>query len=319
MQLIRDRLEGCLFGLAIGDAIGAPVEFMKRGSFAEVTGYQNGGKFRLEAGEWTDDTAMALCLAKSLIDADGFDPTDQLERYTDWLKNGYMSCTGKAIGVGKTVMRALMDYHRTKSPCSTLTHEKFSGNGSLMRLAPIPIYYHESLETAVHYAALSSTTTHTSAIAVDACRYMAYLLVHLFHGIDKNELFSDKFVDGVVRFFHDNPLHPEVQNIVNGTLITKSVDDIQSSGYAIHSLEAALWSFYHTGSFKAAVLKAVNLGDDADTVGAITGQIAGAHYGRQAIESPLIERLAQCQTIERVVDELIHRRKRTKEDQDNAY
>lgn len=281
MQYLKDRLNGSLLGLAIGDALGAPVEFMKRGSFPDVVGYQAGGKFRLQSGEWTDDTAMALCLAQSLIRVGGFDPVDQLERYIQWLTNGYMSCTGKAVGVGKTVLRALMNYHRTNNARSLLVHEKFSGNGSLMRLAPIPIYYHSSLDAAVYYAALSSKTTHGSVIAIDACRYLAFVLVHLFCGIDKDGLFSEKFIDEVKRYFHDDPLHPEVENIASGMFIAKTADDIQSSGYAIHSLEAAMWSFYHTDTFEAAILKAVNLGDDADMVGAIAGQIAGAHYGKK--------------------------------------
>ncbi len=309
MQFLKDRLNGALLGLAIGDALGAPVEFVKRGSFPDVVGYQAGGKFRLQSGEWTDDTAMALCLAQSLIDMDGFDPVDQLERYIQWLTNGYMSCTGKTVGVGKTVLRALMNYHRTNNACSLLVHEKFSGNGSLMRLAPIPIYYHSSLDAAVYYAAHSSKTTHASVIAIDVCRYLAYVLVHLFYGIAKDEFFGDKFIDDIYRYFHDDPLHPEVENIASGMFIAKTADDIQSSGYAIHSLEAAMWSFYHTDTFEAAILKAVNLGDDADTVGAITGQIAGAHYGKKGIASSLLKGLAHLQMIESIADGLTDQRK----------
>lgn len=311
IQALNNRLFGCMFGLAIGDAMGAPVEFMKRGSFAEVTGYQKGGKFRLQAGEWTDDTAMALSLAQSLIDTKGFDPIDQLDKYMDWLQHGYMSCTGKAIGVGKTVLRSLMNYHRTKRPHSDLTHEKFSGNGSLMRLAPVLIYYHCSLEDAVHYAALSSKTTHASALAVDSCRYMAYILVKLFNGSDKNELFSENFIHELQQFFQHDPLHLEVMEIASGMFIAKCIDDIQSTGYVIHSLEAALWSFYHTDYFETAILKAVNFGDDADTVGAITGQIAGAYYGKKGIPGQLLNDLAKYEMIEIITDELIHRRNET--------
>ena len=179
-----NRLKGCMLGLAIGDAMGAPVEFMKRGTFEPVTGYRSGGKFRLNAGEWTDDTAMALCLAQSLIDCKGFDPIDQLNKYLEWLDSGYMSCTGKMVGLGKTCWRSLVRYRRTGQPYTDIKHEKFSGNGSLMRLAPICIYYATDLDKAVHYAALSSKTTHGSPIAIDACRYFAYIVVHLLNGAD---------------------------------------------------------------------------------------------------------------------------------------
>ena len=142
----EDRQKGSLLGLAIGDAMGAPVEFMKRGTFEPVTEYRSGGKFRLKAGEWTDDTAMALCLAKSLLESKGFDPIDQMDKYTAWMYEGYMSCTGKSIGLGKTCQRSLIRYSRTKQAYTDIKHEKFSGNGSLMRLAPVCIYYAYSID-----------------------------------------------------------------------------------------------------------------------------------------------------------------------------
>ena len=109
--------------------MGAPVEFCRRGSFVPVTEYRSGGKFRLRAGEWTDDTAMALCLAQSLIDSDGFDPKDQLDKYLRWIDTGYMSCAGKAVGLGKTIMRSLIRYRRKGQTYADIKHEKFSGNG----------------------------------------------------------------------------------------------------------------------------------------------------------------------------------------------
>ena len=205
--LQKNRQEGSLLGLAIGDAMGAPVEFKQRGTFEPVTTYRSGGKFRLKAGEWTDDTAMALCLAKSLLESKGFDPIDQLDKYVAWMYEGYMSCTGKSIGLGKTCQRSLIRYGRTKHSCTDLKHEKFSGNGSLMRLAPICIYYADNIDEAVQYAALSSKTTHASPIAVDCCRYMAYVILHLFVAEDKNEIFSQKFREKVHVYLSDDPLH----------------------------------------------------------------------------------------------------------------
>ena len=302
--MAMNRKKGCMYGLAIGDAMGAPVEFIARGTFEPVTEYRSGGKFRLEAGEWTDDTAMALCLAQSLIDSNGFDPHDQLDKYLKWIDEGYMSCNGRMIGLGKVCMRSLVRYRRTKQPYTDITHEKFSGNGSLMRLAPVCIYYAGQLDKAIHLSAQSSKTTHGSPVAVDACRYFAYLIVRLLQGIDISEIFSNNFRDEVYDYFMEMPLHKSLSTIVDGEFRYKNVDKISSSGYVVHSLEAALWSFYHSDSFEEAVLKAVNLGDDADTVGAITGQLAGAYYGIDSIPKKWITELRQKDRINTVFDTL---------------
>ena len=296
----ESRLKGCMLGLAIGDAMGAPVEFMKRGTFEPITGYRSGGKFRLNAGEWTDDTAMALCLAQSLIDSNGFDPIDQLDKYLEWIDSGYMSCTGKMVGLGKTCWRSLVRYRRTGQAYTDIKHEKFSGNGSLMRLSPICIYYVDDLDQAVHHAALSSKTTHGSPIAVDCCRYFAYVILNFVNGIDKDTLFSDRFISDTYKYFSDEPLHRELNSIIRCEYISKGEDEIQSTGYAIHSLEAALWSFYHTSTLEDAILKSVNLGDDADTVGVITGQLAGAYYGMDGILEEWINGLSHLDLIETV-------------------
>ena len=294
------RLKGCILGLAIGDAMGAPVEFMKRGTFEPVTAYRSGGKFRLNAGEWTDDTAMALCLAQSLIESKGFDPIDQLDKYIKWIDTGYMSCTGKMVGLGKTCMRSLIRYRSKGQAYTGLKHEKFSGNGSLMRLAPICIYYADNLDKAVHYAVLSSKTTHGSPIAIDCCRYFAYIIVHLLNGLEKDMLFSNEFIAGVYRYFLDDPLHDELNSIIRCEFTSKCANEIQSSGYAIHSLEASLWSFHHTHTFEEAILKSVNLGDDSDTVGAITGQMVGAYYGVDGVSNEWISGLSRLDLIESV-------------------
>ncbi len=300
MTTKTNRQIGCMLGLAIGDAMGAPVEFQKRGSFVPVTEYRSGGKFRLNAGEWTDDTAMALCLAQSLIDSNGFDPIDQMDKYLRWIDTGYMSCTGKMVGLGKTCWRSLVRYRRMGEPYTDIKHEKFSGNGSLMRLAPICIYYSGNLDQAVYYAALSSKTTHGSPIAVDCCRYFAYIVMHLLNGVDKDMIFSDKFISRLYRYF-DEPLHRELNFIIKGDFTTKIEDEVHSSGYVIHSLEASLWSFYHTDTFEKAILKSVNLGDDADTVGAITGQLVGAFYGVDGILDEWISGLSKLDLIEDIL------------------
>lgn len=303
-----NRMQGCLLGLAIGDAMGAPVEFKKRGTFQPVTEYRSGGKFRLKTGEWTDDTAMALCLAQSLIDCKGFDPHDQMEKYLEWMECGYMSCTGKAIGMGTIVMRTLIRYKRNRQPYTDICHEKFSGNGSLMRLAPVCLFYADNIDDAVHFSSLSSATTHGSLIAIDACRYCAYLITHLLQGLEKEEIFTYQFQKRLKAYFKGAPLHKSLYVVIKGCFKNKSIKGIVSSGYVVHSLEAALWSFYHSKTFEEAILTAVNLGDDADTVGAITGQIAGAYYGLQGIPKNWTKNLQQAELIMSIAKQLIERK-----------
>jgi ADP-ribosylglycohydrolase len=155
------------------------------------------------------------------------------------------------------------------------------------------MYYANDIEKAVNYAALSSRTTHGSPIAIDACRYFSYILVSLFNGMEEEMLFSDAFEINVRLFFKNEPLHPALDPIVAGEYQNKKEEEISNSGYVIDSLEAALWSFYHTSTFKDAILNAVNLGDDADTVGAITGQLVGACYGMHAIPEEWILELGR--------------------------
>ena len=131
-----DRLRGCLLGLAVGDAAGTTVEFMRRGSFAPVTDLVGGGPFRLQPGQWTDDTSMALCLATSLVFQNVLDPVDQMNRYVEWYRTGYLSSTGSCFDIGGTVRQALEGYERTGNPFSGSIDPSSAGNGCIMRLAP---------------------------------------------------------------------------------------------------------------------------------------------------------------------------------------
>lgn len=267
---------GCLIGLACGDAIGTTVEFKSRGSFTPVTDMIGGGIYNLKPGQWTDDTSMALCLAKSLtrkltINEESFDPKDQMDRYIDWRDNGYMSSTGKCFDIGNTVSAALRNYEQTREPYSGSEAPRSAGNGSLMRLASIAMFYHNSAEDTAKYAELSSKTTHGAVEAVDACHLFSLMLHNALKGKTKDQVLFE------TETYRE--LTPTIENIQKGSYKDKNIDDIKGSGYVIESLEAALWCFYKASTFEESVLKAVNLGDDADTTAAICGQLAGAYYG----------------------------------------
>ena len=178
----RERFRGCLLGLAAGDALGTTLEFKRPGSFEPINDMIGGGPFGLEPGEWTDDTSMALCLAASLLARRGFDPMDQMERYVRWRDEGYLSSTGKCFDIGNTVSGALALFSRTGEPFAGSSDRWSAGNGSLMRLAPVPMYYCGNAAEAIDRSAESSKTTHGAVEAVDACRYFAGLLVGALNG-----------------------------------------------------------------------------------------------------------------------------------------
>jgi ADP-ribosyl-[dinitrogen reductase] hydrolase len=252
-----------------------------------------GGPFALQPGQWTDDTAMALCLAESLIEKRNFDPKDQMDRYCRWWKEGYLSSTGTCFDIGVTVRKSLESYIRTGEPFAGSTDPFTAGNGSLMRLAPVPLAFRANVELAIHNAGESSRTTHGAPAAVDACRYFAGLLLGALGGRSKEEILSGFFCPGPDRdYWQRHVLSPAIAEIANGSFKQKEPPEIIGSGFVVRSLEAALWAFYRSDSFREGALRAVNLGDDADTTGAIYGQLAGAYYGVNAIPQNWIERLA---------------------------
>lgn len=291
----RDRFRGCLLGLAVGDAVGTTVEFQRRGTFTPISDMIGGGPFELEPGQWTDDTSMALCLGTSLVETGRFDVADQMRRYSRWAEEGYLSSNGRCFDIGNTVRAALNRYATTGDPFSGSTDARSAGNGSIMRLAPVPMFYFMDRQAAVRHAAESSRTTHGAAECVDACRLLSGILVRALDGVGKDEvLIAERSFDGAGK----------IVMIASGQYRDKTEDMIRGTGYVVESLEAALWCFHHTSTFEAAILKAANLEDDADTTAAVCGQVAGAYYGIAGIPSRWLERLAMRREIRALADRL---------------
>ena len=282
----------------MGDALGAALEFKRPGTFEPISDMVGGGPWRLQPGQWTDDTSMALCLAESLIERGGFDPKDQMERYLRWYRQGHLSSTGVCFDIGNTTARALHHFERTREPYSGPTDPYSAGNGSMMRLAPVPVFYYArgDLKAAIERAADSSRTTHGAAACIDACRYLAYLIVGALSGVPKDELLNPPPLEFLTR---------EVRAVAEGSFKHRHPPAIRGSGYVVESLEAALWAFWHSDDFREGCLRAVNLGDDADTTGAVYGQLAGAYYGAGAIPASWRERLAMRDLIVAYADRLI--------------
>lgn len=298
VQTSKDRINrarGALLGLAVGDAVGTTVEFKARGSFVQLTDMVGGGVFNLKPGQWTDDTSLALCLATSLVEK-GFDTHDQMCRYIRWRETGYMSSTGRCFDVGRATSEALDRFKLTGNPIAGSTLPSSAGNGSIMRLAPIPIYYQDDPELAIEMSVAQSRTTHQSAQCLDACRLLGVVLLRALHGLSKDDVLSDNL--------RVERMSEALVLIAMGDYKDKTASEIIGSGYVVESLEAAFWCFWKTNSFEECVLAAANLGDDADTTAAIAGQIAGAFYGEFGIPASWLKILSMAEEIGKLAEKL---------------
>ncbi|CAM4206369.1 ADP-ribosylglycohydrolase family protein [Vibrio neonatus] len=294
-QTMLDRAQGAMVGLALGDALGTTLEFSPKDSYSPLNDMIGGGPFRLNAGEWTDDTSMMLCLADSLLAKGGHDANDQMMRYSAWWKQGYNSVNGTCFDIGNTVVTALESFQCTKVANAGSTDEFTAGNGSLMRLAPIPIFYSlfrsATEQEVIHAATSSSITTHAERRAIEACQIMAWLLYRIFQNttqtLSKDDLFTQ-----LSNYWSAVDIHSDLLQIVQGSFLIKERKEIRGTGFVVHSIEAALWSFAHSNNFKEGALLAANLGEDSDTTAAIYGQLAGAYYGHHQLPSDWLDKLA---------------------------
>ena len=312
VMLSVDRQRGTLFGLAIADALGAAVEFKMPGTFDKVTGYRGYGPHGLAPGEFTDDTSMALALADSIASV-GWDLDDQARRYVSWWRKGEYSVNGRCFDIGITTQSALWCFERTgDARTSGDSSEQASGNGSIMRLAPVPIRYAylfpNQIDELVRFLVESSLPTHASPQCLSACAYMGLILAGLIQGTAREDVLDPSWPP-LRRLREVHPMHAEVDAVAAGSFRQKQPPEIVGSGYVVKSLEAALWAFHDAKDFREAVLRAVNLGDDADTTGAVCGQLAGAYWGESGIPAEWREGLARPEMIDKALRGLLGDRK----------
>ncbi|CAF3104015.1 unnamed protein product [Rotaria sp. Silwood2] len=305
---ILDHVQGSMVGMALGDALGAHVEFRPRQYLKEhpVRDLVGGGTWGLKKGQFTDDTSMALCLASSLVIYRDFIPYDQLVRYKWWYKYGYMSSTGQCFDIGAATKQSLREFERRQRQFAAqhqirlehldhLPHphlldqfdvycsgDGVAGNGALMRLAPVPLFFHKDPIQAVKFSGISGVITHGDRKAYDACRYYGALIVAALRKETKKQLLDDKFYSKHESWFSNESLSPEIERIAEGSYKRDKGYDagIRGKGYIVNALEAALWALWSDNDyFETGAANAVNLGDDTDTTAAIYGQLAGALYG----------------------------------------
>jgi ADP-ribosyl-[dinitrogen reductase] hydrolase len=281
-EAIQNRALGAFLGLAVGDAVGTTLEFKARDTYPLLTDMVGGGPFGLKAGQWTDDTAMALALADSLAACGGLDEQDLLARFSEWWRKGTYSCTGTCFDIGGTTAQAIRRWEQTKADHCGSTDPNSAGNGSLMRLSPVALLFWRDRPALRDAAARHSSTTHAAAEAVDACVVYAEMIADAIEGRPRSEVLAGP----------GGPRSGAIGPIIEGAWRGKPRPAVSASGYVAHALEAALWSVGRAPRFDRAVLHAANLGQDADTTAAITGQLAGALGGQSAIPEVWLSRLA---------------------------
>ena len=224
-------------------------------------------------------------------------------------KTGKYSVNGRCFDIGITTRSALDNFVAEKNALASGDRsDRSSGNGSIMRLAPVPIrfghLYADQLDELSRRAEESSLPTHASEQCVAACRYLATVLAALIHGEDRDEVLSPNW-QPLQHLNEIKPLHPLIQEIAHGSFRQRQPPAIKGSGWVVKSLEASLWAFHDADTFEEAVLKAVNLGDDADTTGAICGQLAGAYWGESGISESLRAGLARMDMLERALGGIV--------------
>ena len=276
---LRERFVGTLFGLAVGDAVAAATQFRRPGSFSPVGDMIGGGPFDLPRGAWSDDTAMTLCLAESLLERDGFDARDQVERYSRWQQEGYLTSTGQCVGITASTARslALAKWRRVVFPGS---HDPEQLDPEpLSRIASVALFYFASPETTLVQSADASRTTCQAPAVLDACRRLGRALNSALSG------------------------QPKTKILVEVAATTEAA--AQTNNTAATALAAALWAFSSTDNFRDAVLRAANVGGNSDVVASVCGQLAGAHYGVSAIPPSWRSGLMQKDLIESYADRLL--------------
>ena len=282
--------------MAIGDALGAAVEFRARGTFEPVTGYRGGGPHPIGPGDWTDDTSMGLAMAESLAISGGVDREDMMDRFLQWARDGKFSVNGRCFDIGIQTSSAIRTWEQTGDLSLISSEDSRSGNGSIMRLAPVAAFFADNGPADVYMASQqSSATTHPSRLCVESCGVLGLLLFDFIQGgkdaalavADLDQWAFDRLKEaGTTLDDIDHRLAEKIRWATSGGAAAK-----KGSGFVLDCLEAALWAALTHSTFESAVLAAVNLGNDADTTGAVAGMIAGARFGAAAIPDHLIDGL----------------------------
>lgn len=322
-----NRLKGSLYGFIVGDVLGVPVEFMKREYFEThtVTDMIANAQRNTTIGYWSDDTAMTLCTLESINEFNDINYRDIMDKFRLWIKEGYMTAGDVCFGIGQRTLKALTFYNKELSNPSAskdlsdeewiplvgkLSESKYdsktAGNGSLMRILPVVLYLNnskKSLSDKINIISKVSSLTHANDECIASCIYYMFFIEHLLKTNNIVSSFKSAGKDLINNY--DITTCENINRITNNNFLSLDISEVNTSGYVIDTLEASLWCLYNSKNYEDAVLKAVNLGGDTDTIAAITGSMAGLYYGYDNIPTKWIEKLIKKEIIDEKINEFI--------------
>jgi ADP-ribosyl-[dinitrogen reductase] hydrolase len=289
---VRERFVGALVGLAVCDALAAPSQQQRSGSFAPITDMVGGGVLELPQGAWSDDTAMALCLTESLLECRGFDARDQVERYTRWHQNGYLSATGQCLGITPNTARSLAVAQWRRQLFAGSHDPQVVEPSPLSRIAPSVMFYLPFKEQALEFASDSVRTTCQAPTVLKVCKLFAAMLHAALEGQPKAQVLAPPW-----DLPEDKP-RSRIRGLIESRYRTKDPTQIHAGDHILEVLELALWAFDRTKNFAEGALLVANSGENSDVAGAAYGQLAGAYYGIESIPAPWRNALIKRDLIE---------------------
>ena len=284
----RNYLKDILYGVCVGDALGVPIEFESREYLKKspVTKMGSGGVHEQGIGVWSDDSSLTFCLAESIIE--GYDIQYLANKFIKWKNEGYWTATGKVFDIGNTTRQSIINLSKGVHPTMAGGLDEIdNGNGSLMRILPLVILLKDlSIENRFNLVKEVSSITHAHTRSVISCFYYLEFALQILEGKDKFDIYENLKIS-VSDFINSNEIYSNelihFDRLLNGNIHELEEDTIQSGGYVIQTLEASIWCLLTSNNYEDAVLKAINLGEDTDTTGAVTGGLVGLLYGFESI------------------------------------
>jgi len=311
---ISDRIKGLLFGAAIGDALGVPVEFksreyLKKHPVTDMTGY---GTHNQPPGTFSDDSSLTFCLAEVLTK--DFDLNEIAANFVKWKNNNYWTATDRVFDIGIATSKAINNISKGIQPeLAGGKTEYDNGNGSLMRISPLVFYLHgKPIQERFELVKNVSSITHAHIRSVISCFYYLEFMLQIMNEHTIMNAYHN-LKQTIPDFLHSISIDQLEVGFLDGLLQNNIYEfpeeNIESTGYVIHTLEASIWCLLTSDTFEQSVLKAVNLGDDTDTTGCVTGAIAGLYYGYKNMPQKWIENLLKNNEIENLSERLLHKSK----------
>ena len=301
-------LKNSLLGFVVGDAMGVPIEFetremLKKYPLTEMVGY---GSYDEPAGTWSDDTSMTLATIDSIIEKKKIDYHDITTKFCEWVNNAEYTATDHLFDIGITTKYALVRFFVDKVEATKCggTLDSENGNGSLMRMMPIALYaYYHQLDNNMIFEIVknASSITHANEKSVLGCYIYVQYILKLIETNNLQESYNYIKTLNYQTFFSEDNISI-YERILKNDISKYPLEEIRSSGYILHTLEAVLWVVLNTTSFEESILTAINLGEDTDTIGEITGSLTGIKYGFDNIPENWINKIQKLDYLYELID-----------------